>query len=119
MLMMRFDDKIFIAKQIKLHRKKAGLTQAELAEKVDLSAQHVSRIESGNYIPSLNTFFMLVTVLNIDLRLFGFDMDKTEDSTKNKLIQEIVSSSDTKLIFYSNLINSVNQSFAQAKRNYW
>lgn len=44
---MKFDDKTFIAKQIKLHRKKAGMTQAELAEKVNLTTQHISGIESA------------------------------------------------------------------------
>lgn len=55
-IMMKFDDKVFIAKQIRLHRKKLGLTQEELAEKVDLSVQHISRIESACYIPSLKSF---------------------------------------------------------------
>lgn len=54
---MRFDDKQFLAEQIKLHRKKANLTQEELAERVDLSTQHISRIETGCYIPSLKSFF--------------------------------------------------------------
>ena len=44
---MKFDDKVFIAKQIKKHRKRAGLTQAELAEKVNLTIRHISGIESA------------------------------------------------------------------------
>ena len=43
---------------IKALREKQRMTQAELAEKVDLSDQHISRIESGCYIPSLKSFFM-------------------------------------------------------------
>ena len=46
---MRFDDKAFIGKTVKSYRKKLGLTQSELAEMVDLSDQHISRIESGCY----------------------------------------------------------------------
>ena len=55
--MMKFDDKKFIAERIKYYRKKMNLTQAELAEMVDLSDQHLSRIERGCYVPSLTTFF--------------------------------------------------------------
>ena len=58
--MMKFDNKSYIAEKIKYHRKKMNFTQAELAEMVDLSVQHISRIESGCYIPSLKSFFILV-----------------------------------------------------------
>lgn len=57
--MMKFDDKAYLAKTIKMYRKKLNLTQAELAERVDLSDQHISRIESGCYTPSLKSFSKL------------------------------------------------------------
>ena len=41
---MIFDDKYFIGRKIKSFRKKRGLTQAELAEKIDLSEKHISKI---------------------------------------------------------------------------
>lgn len=87
--MMKFDDKAHLAKIIKTHRKKLNLTQAELAEKVDLSDQHISRIESVCYTPSLKSFFQIVTVLNIDLREFGFNMGLTNNPTKDNLISRI------------------------------
>ena len=62
---MLFEDKQFLAKQIKIYRKKAKLTQAELAEKVDLSVQHISKIESGYYIPSLKTFFISYLLVHL------------------------------------------------------
>ena len=114
--MMKFDDKHFLAEQIKKYRKKAGLTQAELAEKVDLSVQHISRIESGCYIPSLKSFFMLVSVLNIDLRLFGFDVQSTNNTRMNKLIKSITTATDAELIFYENIINAVDESLSQVKK---
>lgn len=40
---MIFDDKYFIGRKIKSFRKKRGLTQAELAEKIDLSEKHISK----------------------------------------------------------------------------
>ena len=71
--MMKFDDKNFIAQKIKTYRKKMGLTQEQLAEQIDLSVQHVSRIENGCYIPSLTTFFKIISILQIDLKEFGFN----------------------------------------------
>ncbi len=114
--MMKFDDKIFLAKQIKEHRKRLGLTQEELAEKVELSTQHISRIESGCYIPSLKSFFMIAVTLKMDLRVFGFNIEETANPLKDKLIKNISAASDAELIFYENLFESVNKSFAKVKR---
>ena len=112
---MKFDDKEFIAQQIKIHRRRAGLTQAELAEKVNLSTQHISRIESACYIPSLSSFFAIVDVLNIDLRVFGLKNDPSENSVKNSLINSIVGATDAELILYDNVIKSISSSLSQIK----
>lgn len=42
---MILDDKKYIAKKIKEYRLKRGFTQAELAEKIDIGAKQVSRLE--------------------------------------------------------------------------
>lgn len=108
--MMKFDDKEFIAEKIKFYRKKAGYTQSELSEMVDITDQHLSRIESGCYVPSLKTFFMLVYVLKIDLREFGFDVSSTTDPLRNKIINEINSASETELLLYTNMIPAIKAS---------
>ena len=113
---MKFDDKTFIANQIRMHRKKADLTQEELAEKVDLSVQHISRIESGCYVPSLKSFFMIISVLKIDLRNFGYDIKTTLNPKKDKLINNIVDATDVELIFYENLMEAVTNSLANVKK---
>lgn len=116
--MMKFDDKSYLAKQIKYHRKQKNLTQAQLAEMVDLSVQHISRIESGCYIPSLKSFFLIVSVLNIDLREFGFNIEETNNPMKNKLIEIINKATDIELIFYTNMINAMDKSLHKLKENY-
>jgi len=113
--MMRFDDKEFIGQQIRLHRKKLGLTQEELAEKVDLSVQHISRIESGCYIPSLKSFFLIAKTLKIDLRIFGYNIESSTNPQKNKLIDNITKATDAELIFYENFISAVLNSLAKVK----
>ena len=106
---MKFGEKI------RTLREKSGLTQAELAEMVDLSDQHISRIESGCYIPSLTTFFDLINVLKIDLQEFGFNIETTENPLKKQLLNKISSATGSKLIFYNNLINAIDTSFEATK----
>ncbi len=115
-IMMKFDDKKFIGNTIKLYRKKLGITQSELAEMVDLSDQHISRIESGCYIPSLTTFFDLVNVLKIDLQEFGFGIETTTNPVKNELLNKISSATDLELVFYNNAINAIDDSLEETKR---
>ena len=115
-IMMKFDDKYFIAQQIRLHRKKAKMTQEELAEKVDLSVQHISRIESACYVPSLKSFFMIASVLQIDLRNFGFNMQTTSNPQKDELIYKITNATDAELIFYDNVMNAITNSLAKVKK---
>ena len=113
---MRFDDKVFIAQQIKLHRKRLAYTQEELAEKVGLSVQHISRIESACYIPSLKSFFMLAEVLQIDLKLFGYGLSKTNDPKRDQLIQKVAQATEAELIFYENLMSATSDSLAKVKK---
>ena len=114
---MKFDDKIFIAIQIKMHRKKAGYTQEELAELVDLSTQHISRIESGCYIPSLKSFFMIASVLNMDLKLFGYNINTASNPRKDELIHKIITATDAELVFYENLIEAADKSLDNIRKN--
>lgn len=114
--MMKFDDKKYLAEQIKYHRKKLGMTQSELAEKVDLSDQHISRIESGCYVPSLKSFFLIIDALKIDLSVFGVNLKTTSNPKKDSLIEIISKATDAELIFYENTLKSINESFSQIKK---
>ncbi len=107
---MRFEDKEFLAEQIRLHRKLKGYTQEQLAEMADLSVQHISRIENGCYIPSLNSFFKFVSILDIDLKVFGFNIEKTNNPVKDKLINLIANLPNDKLTLYENVIEALYKS---------
>ena len=113
---MKFDDKAFIAQQIRLHRKKLSMTQEELAEKVGLSVQHISRIETACYTPSLNSFFMIIDALNIDLRLFGFGIARTKDPQRDELIHKIMQATQTELVFYDNISLAIRNSLAKIRK---
>lgn len=54
-----------IGKRVRKFRKARGLSQEQLAEKIDISITHMSHIETGNTKLSLPVFVALATVLEI------------------------------------------------------
>jgi transcriptional regulator with XRE-family HTH domain len=55
-------------------RNEAGMTQAKLAEKANLSIDLISRIERGDRAPSLESIEKISLALNVSpLQLFNFD----------------------------------------------
>lgn len=68
-----------IAKNIKKYRKEAGLTQAELSEKIGVSHEFIRRNESkkGKKSFSVDTLWKISVALDIDAgKLFEIDMDE-------------------------------------------
>lgn len=63
---MTYDPKK-LAEAVKTHRKAAGFTQAELAERAGLAFETISRVESGREPPSLRTASGLSEALGISL----------------------------------------------------
>ena len=56
-----------IAKNLTFYRKEAGLTQAELAERINYSDKSVSKWESGNGIPDVYTLMQLAELYGVTL----------------------------------------------------
>lgn len=51
--------------RIKEVRKKQGLTQEQLAERLDISVEFIGQIERGIKLPSMHVFIKLVETLNV------------------------------------------------------
>ena len=58
-------DQKAIGKRIKSAREKKGMTQEQLAERVNLSPMHVSVIERGNKLPRLETLINIANILDV------------------------------------------------------
>ena len=114
---MVFNDREYIAKKIKMARKKARLTQEELAEKVGITAKQISRIEIGTYSPSLATFLKIVNILSIDITEFGIntDLNNNNNETRDKLIKLIYNATDSEIEFYYSIFNTITQNIALIK----
>ena len=59
-----------IAKNLIYYRKAAGLTQAELAEKINYSDKSVSKWESGNGVPDVYTLMQLADLYGVTINAF-------------------------------------------------
>lgn len=95
---MIYDDKKFIGSVIKNARKKAGLTQAQLSELVDMSDKNLGNIEKGKQFPQVNNFLHLIEVLNLHVKEFGVNFEFREDvKAKNEIIKKVLSANEKKI----------------------
>jgi len=63
-----------LAKNIKKYRKEKNLSQNELAERLNISREHLAKLETTKRCISLKLLFKLSDTLNVSLRdLFTFD----------------------------------------------
>ena len=91
-----------LAFNMKLHRKRLGLSQAKLAELINVSDNYIALIEIGRRFPSLTTLEQLASAMNIDI-LELFSIKAIEFSKKKELKDTILTDIDQ--ILTSRLIN--------------
>jgi DNA-binding XRE family transcriptional regulator len=60
----------WVSERIHAERKKAGLTQVELAEKAGLPQSHISRLEGGKHSPSRATLEKIAAALGVEVGVF-------------------------------------------------
>ena len=63
-------DYSFIARRVKEARDAANLTQAELAERIDISTNAVAQLETDRMHPKLQTLLNIANVLQLDVNYF-------------------------------------------------
>lgn len=59
----------YICEMLKEERKKAKLTQTQLAERADMKKEVISRIENGKIDVQLSTFLRVIEGLGLQLKL--------------------------------------------------
>ncbi len=84
-----------IGEKIKRFRKKRGLTQEQLAEKIDISSRNLSNIEVGGSFPKTETLENLLNALNISTEeLFANDHIKSKEELMEQINFYIDSAKD-------------------------
>lgn len=77
-----------VGKRLRLIRKQKGFTQAELAEKAELSDNFIGLIERGEGHPTLPTLDKIAEALGVKLSDF-FVSDDDEGKTSEQTLKEI------------------------------
>lgn len=99
------DQKSF-GKKIKNARKEMGLTQFELAEKINVSQNFLGDIERGIKLPSLPKLILLSNVLKLSLdNMFLDSLDNTLEEP------EEIYYTDKQLAVIKKVINMINDNF--------
>lgn len=75
--------------ELRLEKK---MTQVELAEKVGISVESISRLERGVSFPSLKRIYEISLVLNIEMKaFFDFDKHEAQDKTFERELSKFIS----------------------------
>lgn len=100
-----------IGKIIQNLRNQKGLTQEQLAEKVELSTNYLSKVERGLCKLNVETFLKMASVLDFTLEDFGINQKNKEsiNSEKEELIKLILSSSSKDIYVYTQFIKTINE----------
>lgn len=77
-----------VGRRIAEKRKLKGLTQEQLAEKVDLTVGYISGIESGNKVASLKNMLNIANVLELSLDFMLLSDVSTDEVKKDKYVLE-------------------------------
>ena len=80
---MYFDATEF-AKRLSTLRKAQGMTQEEMAEALNISLEHLSKMERGKRKPSIDLIIAMACYFHVstDYLLMGKDHDKVDSRTK-------------------------------------
>jgi transcriptional regulator with XRE-family HTH domain len=107
-----------IAKKIKAARKSANLTQAELAEKIDISTNAVAKLENNLMTPSLQTLINIANILDLDINYLLKD-DQTiskEETYIDMLLNTLISNLASKdKEFMIHIINGLKLYYSSNK----
>jgi len=66
-----------ITNEVKMHRQLASMTQEDLARRLGVTRQTVIAIENGKYSPTLETAFMMASILGVGVEdLFQYPSEE-------------------------------------------
>ena len=95
---MKINPKKQIGVRLKELRKGKGLSQEELAEKVQTSANYLSHIERGTKNPTLDMLIKIADSMGVELpELFNFKREMTPKELKETLYKFVTELNDDKI----------------------
>ena len=104
---------IKIAENLQMLRKEKGLTQEQLAEKINVSTVFISQIETAVRKPSLETVYKLSLALNTTIdSLIGTDNIQTKYDEIAKLLSD---KNDTEIYFITCVLREICSNIKNGK----
>lgn len=110
---MFINSKQAIGAKIKQQRKLLNLTQAELAERVNMHEKQLSRIEAGVHYPTLENFISIISILG--LKLADFDDIQHNSPLHNEFNFIVRNSTDDELTLYLDVIKTIKKDLQKIK----
>jgi transcriptional regulator with XRE-family HTH domain len=102
--------KMLLGARIKELRKRTGLSQDQLAEKVGIESKYLSRIEVGKRDPSLDVLERLADSLQVEMKeLFDFAHHDIEARSPQGIESALIGASTEELRLVFKLINAVRK----------
>ncbi len=92
------DVKKQIGERINVLRKARGLTQSELAERVNLDSHHISRLETGRYFPSMESLVAIAHALDVELLEFFLFPSAESEREMREALTAIVNQAQTSVL---------------------
>lgn len=96
-----------IGKAIKVSRIEHRYTQDELAEKVNITIQHLQKIENGSRKPSVELLYNLTQILNFSVDDIFFPQAIPDDQLNKKINRRISQCNEYELRLALSIIESM------------
>lgn len=100
-------DFFLLGKKIRQLRQIHHLSQADLAEKIDVSTNYIGQIERGDRKPSLETLVDLCNALNTNMDdILSDSLTPKSDQLSSNILSKLEPlSPEEKIFFYNTIIN--------------
>ncbi len=106
---MLYDDKVFVGKVIKNARKKLGISQISLAQKVGMTDKNLGNIENGKQYPQVNNFLRLMEELNLSVEDFGSKLINKTTYQNSDLLKVAFAASPQKAKAYTKILKTLDE----------
>lgn len=105
-----------IGMRIRAVRREKKMTQEQLAEAVGVGVTHISHIETGNSIPSLQVMVDIINTLECSAdELLCVEIDQARPLVNNWLTELAEGCNDTEIKMISDMVRSLKSSMRRLK----
>lgn len=108
--------KDLIGKKIQIARNDLNITQEELAEKVGLTPNYLSKVERGLNMLSADNFLQIVEILGLTLSDFGIYAPANKKNDAEKIMNLISAYDNKSLHILYPIIETILKSFKQIQK---